>query len=59
MYYFEVLNSDGSGWFQPDPETQTPYYVVNITGEALVSIAESWTLESKATPVFQTPNNYE
>jgi hypothetical protein len=48
-----------AGWFQPDPETQTPYYVVNITGEVSVSIAESLTLESKAAPVFQNPRNYE
>ncbi|MEK7403543.1 MAG: hypothetical protein AAB225_00400 [Acidobacteriota bacterium] len=30
MYYFEVLNSAGSGWFQPDPWVATPYYVVPI-----------------------------
>lgn len=28
MYYFEVLNDGGGGWFQPDPLTTTPYYVV-------------------------------
>jgi hypothetical protein len=28
MYYFEVLNSAGSGWFYPDPATATPYFVV-------------------------------
>jgi hypothetical protein len=28
MYYFEVLNDANGGWFQPDPLTQTPYYVV-------------------------------
>jgi hypothetical protein len=32
---------------------------VNITGEALVSLVESLTLESKAVPVFQNPRNYE
>jgi hypothetical protein len=30
MYYFEILNREGSGWFQPDPHTTTPYYVVKI-----------------------------
>ena len=28
MYYFEVLNDHKGGWFQPDPVTATPYYVV-------------------------------
>ena len=31
MYYFEVLNDANSGWFQPDPLTQTPYYVVQTS----------------------------
>jgi len=30
MYYFEILNREGSGWFQPDPHTATPYYVVKV-----------------------------
>jgi hypothetical protein len=30
MYYFEVLNSERTGWFEPDPRTTTPYYVVRI-----------------------------
>jgi hypothetical protein len=30
MYYFEVLNTESSGWFEPDPKTATPYYVVTI-----------------------------
>jgi hypothetical protein len=30
MYYFEILNSAGSGWFQPDPQVTTPYYVVKV-----------------------------
>ena len=30
MYYFEVLNTEKSGWFEPDPKTATPYYVVTI-----------------------------
>ena len=29
MYYFEVLNSEKSGWFHPDPATATPYFVVS------------------------------
>lgn len=28
MYYFEVLNTELGGWFQPDPLVATPYYVV-------------------------------
>jgi hypothetical protein len=28
MYYFEILNAEGSGWFYPDPATATPYFVV-------------------------------
>jgi len=30
MYYFEVLNTEKSGWFEPDPRVATPYYVVTI-----------------------------
>lgn len=30
MYYFEILNNRGSGWFQPDPRVATPYYVVKV-----------------------------
>lgn len=30
MYYFEVLNRAGGGWFCPDPQTVTPYYVVKV-----------------------------
>jgi hypothetical protein len=30
MYYFEILNTGGSGWFQPDPRATTPYYVVKV-----------------------------
>jgi hypothetical protein len=33
MYYFEALSDNGSGWFEPDPLTQTPYYVVKTSGE--------------------------
>lgn len=28
IYYFEILNGKGSGWFYPDPATATPYFVV-------------------------------
>ncbi|MCC6860228.1 MAG: hypothetical protein IT158_16795 [Bryobacterales bacterium] len=28
MYYFEILNSEGGGWFEPDPDQRTPYYVL-------------------------------
>ncbi len=28
MDYFEVLNSEKSGWFYPDPANATPYIVV-------------------------------
>jgi hypothetical protein len=28
MYYFEVVNDGGTGWFQPNPLTETPYYVL-------------------------------
>ena len=31
FYYFEVLNAEGSGWFEPDPLTAaTPYFTVHI-----------------------------
>jgi hypothetical protein len=30
MYYFEVLNTQRTGWFQPDPAVATPYYVVPV-----------------------------
>jgi hypothetical protein len=30
MYYFEILNREGGGWFQPDPHISTPYYVVKV-----------------------------
>ena len=29
MYYFEVLDGGLAGWFEPDPETATPYFVVS------------------------------
>jgi hypothetical protein len=30
MYYFEILNKENTGWFDPDPRVATPYYVVRI-----------------------------
>jgi hypothetical protein len=31
FYYFEILNAEGSGWFEPDPLTAaTPYFTVHI-----------------------------
>jgi hypothetical protein len=30
FYYFEVLNAEGSGWFEPDPFGGTPYFTVHI-----------------------------
>ncbi|HEV2202167.1 MAG TPA: hypothetical protein VGR73_20295 [Bryobacteraceae bacterium] len=30
FYYFEVLNNEGSGWFEPDPLTAAPYFTVHI-----------------------------
>jgi len=29
QYYFEILHADG-GWFEPDPLTAAPYWVVHI-----------------------------
>ena len=29
MYYFEVVNDTGGGWFEPDPLSRTPYFVVS------------------------------
>ncbi len=31
LYYFEILNHDNGGWFEPDPVTAAPYHVVSIT----------------------------
>ncbi|MEO8051603.1 MAG: hypothetical protein ABI833_14390 [Acidobacteriota bacterium] len=30
QYFFEILHADGSGWFEPDPLTATPYWVIHI-----------------------------
>jgi hypothetical protein len=34
MYYFEVLNKEKGGWFEPDPAVATPYYVVRVEPSA-------------------------
>ncbi|HUS06259.1 MAG TPA: hypothetical protein VMZ52_08190 [Bryobacteraceae bacterium] len=30
MYYFEILNTEKTGWFCPDPHVEMPYYVVTV-----------------------------
>ncbi len=30
LYYFEILNRERTGWFEPDPFTSTPYYVIKV-----------------------------
>ncbi|HLX43976.1 MAG TPA: hypothetical protein VKR43_11100, partial [Bryobacteraceae bacterium] len=30
IYFFEILNRENSGWFEPDPAATTPYHVVRI-----------------------------
>jgi hypothetical protein len=30
QYFFEILHAGGSGWFEPDPLTATPYWLVHI-----------------------------
>jgi hypothetical protein len=30
QYYFEILHADGNGWFEPDPLTAIPYWVVHV-----------------------------
>ncbi len=30
VYRFEILSNQGLGWFEPDPETATPYYIVKV-----------------------------
>lgn len=30
QYFFEILQSDGGGWFEPDPLTATPYWIVHV-----------------------------
>jgi hypothetical protein len=34
MYYFELLNRENGGWFEPDPRAATPYYVVMVEAAA-------------------------
>ena len=30
LYYFEILNRENSGWFEPDPDKANPYHVIRI-----------------------------
>jgi len=30
LYYFEILNTQNTGWFEPDPMKATPYFVVRV-----------------------------
>jgi hypothetical protein len=30
QYYFEILHADRNGWFEPDPLTAIPYWVVHV-----------------------------
>ena len=30
MYYFEILDGNGGGWFDPDPLLATPYWTVRV-----------------------------
>ena len=30
LYYFELLDEQGGGWFYPDPFERTPYFVVAV-----------------------------
>ena len=30
IYYFEIISRENSGWFEPDPESGTPYHLVRI-----------------------------
>lgn len=30
LYYFEILNQENSGWFEPDPHVATPYYILKV-----------------------------
>jgi hypothetical protein len=30
MYYFEILHDGNGGWFHPDPNETTPYFVVRV-----------------------------
>jgi hypothetical protein len=30
LYYFEILNREDSGWFEPDPFSAKPFYVVKV-----------------------------
>ncbi|GEM_PF-1497591 len=30
VYYFEILNRENSGWFEPDPEGMKPFYRIRV-----------------------------
>lgn len=30
IYYFEILNRENSGWFEPDPSQMKPYHLIRI-----------------------------
>jgi len=30
IYYFEIISRENSGWFEPDPDSGTPYHLVRI-----------------------------
>jgi hypothetical protein len=30
LYYFEILDRSGGGWFEPDPAAATPFHVIHI-----------------------------
>ncbi len=34
LYYFEILNRENSGWFEPDPLVATPYHVVKVSNDS-------------------------
>jgi len=30
FYYFEILEANGGGWFEPDPLAAAPYFTIHI-----------------------------
>ena len=41
MYYFEILNKEKGGWFEPDPAVTTPYHVVRIESQTAPAAPEA------------------
>lgn len=41
LYYFEILNRENAGWFEPDPLVATPYHVVKISHDPAVDRSAS------------------